>query len=875
MPLAETPIDCVHQGLDRLSSKRKFDDDDLSSELVSVRMRKDEPNAVNSTSAHQSHVGPRVSDARSTICSSSSHSTSIRPLSRLQFFVRTISAGTLVLHANPGDTVESVHELVQSNTGIPVTEQRLIYRGKQLMWEQSLDECSIENDAELQLVGRMRSSPHPQAWQVVDELVSLIFRLCKGEVATQCPNLVKSRLMKTLGEFLSITPRNDIESAARHLQIFSSASAPAALVMLYLSPHEGNKECADESIRQFVKSSRIGLPKHLHSFCAPIVLEFCKLLGKAAHDDPLYSLCRSNLGSMVEFNGISPGSKIGDSSEPSVSVVSVQEIFPFVRELAARLSNDLVSSMESPTSLGPSSSDVRDFSAFSIAITKSVAFGDSTESDHSFSCYGEEIKFLHVIFTDLLEKMDKCLEKMEEFLVVKEDKEGEHQRQRWSQYLAILKELNHISKRYEDAEEQFWTKLRHRKVSMCYLILRYAKRNDDHGWFLEHKDVTDFESRRHLVMLMLPEVKDEYDELHEMLIDRSQLLTESFEYIARADPETLRGALFMEFKNEEATGPGVLREWFFLVCQAIFNPQNALFTACPKDRRRFFPNPASKVDPLHLEYFSFSGRVIALALMHKVQVGIVFDRVFFLQLAGALVSLEDIRDADPFLYKSCKEILEMDAEMIDSDALGLTFVHEVEELGSRKTVELCTGGKSISVNSQNRGKYVDLLIEHRFVTSISEQVAHFAQGFADILCNSRLQNFFFKSLELEDLDWMLYGSEITISVEDWKAHTEYNGYRETDPQIIWFWKIVGGMSAEQRKVLLFFWTSVKYLPVEGFGGLASRLCIYKTSESHNRLPSSHTCFYRLSFPPYPSLVLMQDHLRIITQEHVGCGFGTW
>ena len=88
-------------------------------------------------------------------------------------------------------------------------------------------------------------------------------------------------------------------------------------------------------------------------------------------------------------------------------------------------------------------------------------------------------------------------------------------------------------------------------------------------------------------------------------------------------------------------------------------------------------------------------------------------------------------------------------------------------------------------------------------------------------------------------------------------------------------QIVGGMSAEQRKVLLFFWTSVKYLPVEGFGGLASRLCIYKTSESHNRLPSSHTCFYRLSFPPYPSLVLMQDHLRIITQEHVGCGFGTW
>lgn len=193
---------------------------------------------------------------------------------------------------------------------------------------------------------------------------------------------------------------------------------------------------------------------------------------------------------------------------------------------------------------------------------------------------------------------------------------------------------------------------------------------------------------------------------------------------------------------------------------------------------------------MHLEYFSFAGRVIALALMHKVQVGIVLDRVFFQQLAGNfLISLEDIQDADPCLYSSCKQILEMDAEFIDSDALGLTFVREVEELGSRRVVELCTGGKSIVVNSKNRKDYVNLLIEHQFVTSIAEQVAHFMQGFADMLSNSRLQKFFFRSLEIEDLDWMLYGSESSISVEDWKAHTEYNGYKETDSQIVWFWKV--------------------------------------------------------------------------------------
>ena len=154
-----------------------------------------------------------------------------------------------------------------------------------------------------------------------------------------------------------------------------------------------------------------------------------------------------------------------------------------------------------------------------------------------------------------------------------------------------MKELHDISKIYQGAEEQFWTVLRLTNTAVCALIIKYAKRTDDHRWLLERKDVTDFESRRHLAMMMFPEAKEDYEELHEMLIDRSQLLAESFEYIQRAEPEALHAGLFMEFKNEEATGPGVLREWFFLVCQAIFNPENALFVACPNDRRRFYPNP--------------------------------------------------------------------------------------------------------------------------------------------------------------------------------------------------------------------------------------------------------------------------------------------
>ncbi|KAM1213980.1 hypothetical protein ACFX2I_005354 [Malus domestica] len=889
----------VDQFHHRLSSKRKLDDyggptfsdeedDALLSDLVHVRMRKDEPNAIDSSSngvanhphssANSDALNPRVPNARSASHGESAHSESTRSRTMLQFFIRTMSGGNnLVIQAYAHDKVKSLHDRIQTITGIPVFEQRLIYRGKQLQPDQSLAECAIQNDASLQLVGRLRSTDHPQAWQLLEDIVSAAFRMCRGEELHDPSKYIKSRM----SQYLTMAQKEMTAGyGVSHIRVFLPSSAPLALLMLYVSPLPANRTVAENSIKYFLNSYPTLLPKHLHNYCAPIVLEFCKFLRRLGEEDPLYLLCRGSLGSLLESDGNS------QDSEPVEGLIGgLKEISPFVRELSRVLSRDLVVSMDLPASGRPSSDDVRDFRAFLLplrtAVASQVCFKSSIPASLKVGTfrhplYGEEIELLHAIYADLLKKMDECLGKMEESLAGKGRVEGDVAHSGWSQYLAVLKELSGISMLYQSWEEQFKTIMRLRRAALCALVVKYATRSDDHQWLIKHKDVLDFESRRHLAMMMFPDVKEDYEELHEMLIDRSQILAESFEYIRRAEPESLHGGLFMEFKNEEATGPGVLREWFFLVCQAIFNPQNALFVACPNDCRRFYPNPASKVDPLHLEYFTFAGRVIALALMHKVQVGIVFDRVFFQQLAGdTYLSLEDIRDADPFLYNSCKRILEMDAKVIDSDALMLTFVREVEELGFRKTVELCPAGESIVVNSKNRGEYVNLLIQHRFVTSISEQVSHFAQGFADILCGSRLQSIFFRSLELEDLDWMLHGSESAISVEDWKAHTDYNGYKETDPQILWFWKIVGKMSAEQKKVLLFFWTSVKYLPVEGFRGLASRLYIYKSSEAYSRLPSSHTCFYRLCFPPYPSKAVMKSRLNIITQEHVGSSFGTW
>ncbi|KAL9320764.1 hypothetical protein ACSQ67_012603 [Phaseolus vulgaris] len=702
-----------------------------------------------------------------------------------QFFVRTVSTGpSIVMTGYPEETVKSVLVKIAWVTGMPLRELRVIYKGKQLQLEKALVECGIENDSNLNIVGHLRSGLYPAASRTVDYLLSLLAH-ASSNTRSACEALKTVKAVSTR-HF----------SLPGFVELFAVSNAPAMLASFYHSPPgSGTRQLAESCITNFMSCARA---KNWQSVSTGAVMEFCKQLrqfGRGGHDH-LYLSCRKTLGLLLNTIGVSYD--FGSVERR----VSLHDVFSFVPELVDALLVGLDNNKRCwSTITTPSSEEVSDLTIFlaplrnAIILQKQLLGGFVIGDDGKCSVekeddqlLAEEVDYLRLVFVRLLSKMDECFRCMAVCLAGKESGWRDFVLcPSWSEYLSILKDLYDTSKVFDDAEEMFWTVLRFHKNMLSALVVGFVRRDGDHRWVLDNKSVTNFECRRHLAMMLFPTANEDFDMFHEMLIDRSQVLVESFEYIRRANPESLRSGLFIEFKNEEATGPGVLREWFALVCRRIFDPRRVLFVACPNDGRRFYPNSASKVHPRHLEYFRFAGRIIALALLKKVQVGIVFDRVFFLQLAGLRVTLEDIRDTDPCLYRSCKQILEMDADFIDTDALGLTFVRELEELGCRKVVELCPNGKNILLNSQNREHYVDLLIQNCFVTSISEQVSNFAQGFADILSSSKLKQFF-QCLELEDLDWMLHGSENTISIEDWKAHTMYKGYKESDCQISWFWE---------------------------------------------------------------------------------------
>src|SRR5690606_33693186 len=59
---------------------------------------------------------------------------------------------------------------------------------------------------------------------------------------------------------------------------------------------------------------------------------------------------------------------------------------------------------------------------------------------------------------------------------------------------------------------------------------------------------------------------------------------------------------------------GVTREWFQVLARQMFDPNYALFLPIASDRTTFHPNPMCGVNPEHLSFFKFIGRIIGKAL---------------------------------------------------------------------------------------------------------------------------------------------------------------------------------------------------------------------------------------------------------------------
>lgn len=70
---------------------------------------------------------------------------------------------------------------------------------------------------------------------------------------------------------------------------------------------------------------------------------------------------------------------------------------------------------------------------------------------------------------------------------------------------------------------------------------------------------------------------------------------------------------YISFVGEEGLDyGGVAREWFFLISHEMLNPMYCLFEYAAANNYQLEINPNSGVNPEHLQYFRFVGRVVAM-----------------------------------------------------------------------------------------------------------------------------------------------------------------------------------------------------------------------------------------------------------------------
>ena len=107
----------------------------------------------------------------------------------------------------------------------------------------------------------------------------------------------------------------------------------------------------------------------------------------------------------------------------------------------------------------------------------------------------------------------------------------------------------------------------------------------------------------------------------------------------------------------------------------MFDPNNALFQPCAADRQTYQPNKNSWVNPEHLSFFKFVGRVIGKAIYDGRLLDAYFAKSLYRQLLGKPVDYRDVEWVDPEYYNSLCWILENDPTPLD-----LTFSVEADEV---------------------------------------------------------------------------------------------------------------------------------------------------------------------------------------------------
>ena len=151
----------------------------------------------------------------------------------------------------------------------------------------------------------------------------------------------------------------------------------------------------------------------------------------------------------------------------------------------------------------------------------------------------------------------------------------------------------------------------------------------------------------------------------------------------------------------------------------MFNPFYCLFEYSAHDNYTLQINPHSGINPEHLNYFKFIGRVVGLAIFHRRFLDAFFIGAFYKMILRKKVALADMEGVDADFHRTLTWTLYVTYshhKMIanhrnrENDITGViepTFSTEDESFGEVQTIDLKPNGRNIEVTNDNKKEYIE------------------------------------------------------------------------------------------------------------------------------------------------------------------------
>ncbi|OHT04984.1 hypothetical protein TRFO_27360 [Tritrichomonas foetus] len=342
-------------------------------------------------------------------------------------------------------------------------------------------------------------------------------------------------------------------------------------------------------------------------------------------------------------------------------------------------------------------------------------------------------------------------------------------------------------------------------------------------------------------------------------VHRDNIIQDSYQKISLISRDTFLGEININFIGENGVDLGGLRkDWYTSLIRALFNPEYALFT---KERA---PNPSSNVNPEHLLYFFFTGKMIARAILDNVNVDCHLPTVLCKEILGVKTTLRDLEALDPELFRSFQWMLNNDVTDLD-----MRYTAGVDILGVHKEIPLIDDGENVVVTNENKEKFVELTVRHILVGQTREQTDAFVKGFHSLITKSELRMF-----SPSELDLIICGIP-TVDVRDMRKFCKYEyPFKQDHPVVQRFFAVIRHWNREDLAKLLLFVTGSSQVPIGGFKTFMDEGSPFTLAPGgdHTRLPAAHTCTNTLDLPDYRSEKEMNEKLLFSVNECNSFGF---